>query len=494
MVFPAEFDSNSPVPDLVLGYVSVRSQGGVSVTEATDFTSAEPFYAASGDWERARSDVEAAGLIVTAESRLGFSVAGPPAAYEELTSGEIVTREVLQRLAIGRTAYVTQLDIVGTDQPRSFAVGRAGSDAIEAIVLERPRIHHNLFPSPIPPSIAKFHLTLPDDVAVLLGCVAAHRAGHVGSDVTVAMVDTGQYSHPYFLVHNYRVERPVAVVPGTSPSKDPVGHGTGESANIFAVAPGATLRPYRVTNKAGQLVGAITGFLRAKAGHPQIITNSWGGDLDYPTQDPLPPYYRAWVAEIRDAIETGIVVVFSAGNGQFSVEPQVPGVISAGGVYATAGVDLVASDYASGYASPFFPGIDVPTVSGLVGTIPRAQYLLLPIPPGCGIDVDESKPFVHPTFPDSPDGTTADDGWALFSGTSAAAPQLAGAVAVLLGALPALTTAQITEALKASAVDVTAGHNHPRYNVAAGPGPDLATGAGLVNVSAALDYAQATFS
>ena len=40
----------------------------------------------------------------------------------------------------------------------------------------------------------------------------------------------------------------------------------------------------------------------------------------------------AIAAEILDAIEQGVLVIFSAGNGQFSVEPQVTGVLAAGDI------------------------------------------------------------------------------------------------------------------------------------------------------------------
>ncbi len=192
-----------------------------------------------------------------------------------------------------------------------------------------------------------------------------------------------------------------------------------------------------------------------------------------------------------DGVQQGIVVVFSAGNGHFSVEPQVPGVIAGGGVFADAGIALQASGYASGYASPWFSGLVVPTVCGLVGQRPRAQYLMLPIPPGCEIDGAENQASATP--PDTADGTGPADGWALFSGTSAAAPQIAGAAAVLLGARPGLAPAQVGEALANTATDVQAGHCHPRFNNAATPGPDLATGPGLVNVTAALEYVRAHF-
>ncbi|MCZ4607488.1 S8 family serine peptidase [Streptomyces sp. Lzd4kr] len=311
----------------------------------------------------------------------------------------------------------------------------------------------------------------------LLNATPAHERGHVGRGVRVAMVDTGQAPHAYFTTHGYDVTPTVAVAPGTRPDEDPVGHGTGESANIFAVAPGARLLPYRASGPNCRLTAATAGFMRAKAEQPQVLTNSWGGQVGFPEDGPLAQTDRVWALEILDAVEQGIVVVFAAGNGHFSIEPQVPGVLSAGGVFADPQGRLRASDYTSGYASPWFAGVVVPTVSGLVGPAPLAQYLMLPIPPGCSIDVDESA---------EGDGTAGDDGWALFSGSSAAAPQIAGAAALLLEARPGLEPDQVAEALAMTATDVTTGKN--AFDIPARRGPDEATGAGLVNVSAALDF------
>jgi subtilisin family serine protease len=486
-----EFGGN--VPELLFGYVSVQSQGGVSAFEAEEraLASAEQFQASSGDHAEAGRALESAGLEVVAESRLGKAVVGPPGAFEELTGGECVTREVLLHAEAGRERYVTHVDIVGAGQPEALGVAAVASDAapIEGVLLERPRIPQAVFPAPIPPTVRKFHLRVPDDVALVLGATAAHRRGHEGAGVTVAMVDSGQYPHPFFLAHRYDVKPTVTLVPGTSPTRDPVGHGTGESANIFALAPAVTLRPYRASDAQGRLVAAIGAFMRAKGAvpRPQVLTNSWGGDGPFPPEGPLDPWERAWALEIRDAVEDGIVVVFSAGNGSFTVEPQVPGVIGAGGVYATPGLDLQASNYASGYESPWFEDVTVPTVSGLVGLLPRAQYLMLPVQPGCEIDADESVAVAG----DTPDGTTGNDGWALFSGTSAAAPQVAGAAALILGARPGLTPAQVRQALVETAVDVRTGRCHPRFNFPAGVGHDLATGPGLVNAARAVSRALA---
>jgi hypothetical protein len=482
---PPILESGADVPEVVIGYVSVRSRGGTSLFEAQEIDDAERFHGSDSDRQAAVRAVEAAGLRVLAESRLGIAVAGPPAAFTELTGGEVVPRERLMHTRAGRLEYVTHLDIVGGDQPDALGVGAPRSDkaGIEGVVLERPRAPQGVFPAPVAPTVARFHLRVPDDVATILGASQAHRRGQVGAGVRVAMVDSGHYAHPFFAAHRYAVRPGIAVVPGTSGSVDPHGHGTGESANIFAVAPGAEVQPYRASNNKGDLVGALAAFVRAKSARPDVLTNSWGGDNPYPPQGPPDPADNAMVAEIRDAIAQNIVVIFSAGNGHFGVEPQVPGVIAAGGVFATAALDLQGSTYSSGYRSPWFGGVQVPTVSGLVGMLPRASYIMLPIPAGCPIDVERAAAASG----DPADGTSANDGWALFSGTSAAAPQIAGAAALLRGVRKNATPAAVAKALSDTATDVRAGACHPRFNNPAVAGRDLATGFGLVNVSAAAD-------
>ncbi|MCX4452468.1 S8 family serine peptidase [Streptomyces sp. NBC_01340] len=493
MTLPTAPSHGSHAPDTVFGYVSARSQGEMPMHEAVGFESAAPFRADDGTRDRAKEYARAAGLTVTAESRLGFTVSGPPGAYEQLTGGRVETYEERQRVAMNQERFVTHLDIVGERQPDVRGMGAVpGEDAIEAVALEQPRIPMRVLPvAGTPPRVARFHLEVPGDVARLLGATKAHEHGETGRGVQVAMVDTGQFRHPFFAAQSYRVAPTVVLVPGADPREDPVGHGTGESANIFAVAPGATLHPYRASDQAGHLTAAMAAILRAKSDHPQVLTNSWGGDIRrFPPLGSPAQTDVMWGMEILDAVEQGIVVVFSAGNGQFSIEPQVPGVISAGGVFAGPDGKLQASNYASGYISPWVQGVVVPKVSGLVGMLPRAQYLMLPVPPGCEIDVAESRQAPGDTTTD----TTSDhDGWALFSGTSAAAPQLAGAVAVLLGARPGLTPAQVAEALTVTATDITTGSCNPRFRNQARPGPDEATGAGLVNVSAALDFVLTRF-
>jgi len=490
---PLEMPSDDSLPGLIHGYVSVKAAKSVFASASPATFSGKPYRASKGDRATASRVAQKAGLTVIGESALGLAVCGSPEAFEELTGGKVVPKERLIRAEGGCQRYVTYLDVVGVRQPEALGAARATSVSarIDGVFLEQPRIPFTVFPSPIAPVSSRYHLRVPDDVAIVLGAKAVHREGIRGDGVEIAMPDTGWYRHPFFSAHHYAIKKPIVVVPGANPAKDPVGHGTGESANIFALAPNAELQPIRVSNDTGDLVGVTAGLLRAKETGARIITNSWGGDGEYPPKGEPDPADMAIAAEIQDAIDNGILVIFSGGNGQFSVEPQVPGVLAVGGVFMTSTREFRASDYASGYKSPWFGGARVPTVSGLVGMLPRAQYLMLPIPPACEIDAQESATTIDDPVPD---GTTASDGWALFSGTSAAAPQVAGAAALILSVRPKLKPAQVIEALVRTAMDVTAGVCHPRFANPALRGRDLATGAGLIDAGRAVQYAKAHFS
>jgi subtilisin family serine protease len=142
---------------------------------------------------------------------------------------------------------------------------------------------------------------------------------------------------------------------------------------------------------------------------------------------------------------------------------------------------MQASDYASAFPSKIYPGRFVPDFCGLVGMLPNASYIELPIPPGSEIDAEMSK---------AGDGTTSNDGWGVFSGTSAAAPQLAGVCALLLQKDPKLSPSDLKSILRRTSRSVTRGAANPSSSDTgvgepAGPGDTGATGAGLVDALAA---------
>jgi subtilisin family serine protease len=337
------------------------------------------------------------------------------------------------------------------------------------VAIQRPPIY---FESPLPPPVKYFHLRVPGDVAMLTQASATHRrrtpAGEraTGAGVRVAMLDTGFYIHPYFTAHGYRLN-PVSAADSVGPATDDAnGHGTGEVANIFACAPDAEVSGVKMGNN------AVLSFDRAIALTPKVISCSWGWHLPGVTTPPsalVPLRLR-----ILSAVAAGITVVFSGGNGHISFPGMMPEVIAAGGVYADNAGNLQASDYASSFMSLIYPGRRVPDFCGLVGLSPGAHYIMLPIPKGCTIDTL----LAGVPFPNK-DETGPTDSWGVFSGTSAAAPQVAGIAALLLQKKPTLTPAQVKATLRAHARDVTNGRS--AMGEPAGPGPDNATGTGLVD-------------
>jgi subtilisin family serine protease len=307
---------------------------------------------------------------------------------------------------------------------------------------------------------------VPGDVSLGMNADYAHRFGFNGSGVHVVMVDSGWYQHPYFVQHSYSFNPVVLGPAATDPDHDENGHGTGESANIFAVAPGVTF-----TMVKANFVNMIGAFNAAVALQPDIISCSWGSHTPDP---PLSASNQALAAAVAYAVSQGIIVIFSAGNGQVGFPGQHPDVISAGGVYMHPDGTLEASSYASGFESTIYPGRTSPDVCGLVGLPPKAAYIMLPVEPSCEIDRD----LAGATHPQG-DETAANDGWAAFSGTSAAAPQLAGICALMKQAKPNLTPAQARAILQRMARDITVGQS--RQGNPAAPGPDLATGYGLAD-------------
>lgn len=457
---------------------------GVRVTAATvrEYTCTEDAVA------RTARALTAAGFEVLQSTRLMVNFAGPPRLFEEAFGARLYAEErpVVKPGAV--PAVGTFIDNAASDVPGYVATaGTAFADAVAGIAIEEPYYPASgpLPPevSADPPEVGYWHLTLPEQLATALRADTVHQEGVTGAGVRVAMVDTGFAQHPFFTARGYRVE-PTVLGPGTvEPEVDDNGHGTGESANIFAAAPGATLLPVKTASASGALVNVTAAFNAAAALQPHIITNSWGSSVPGP---PLSAANQALAAAVAGAVAEGIVVVFSAGNGSWGFPGQHPDVLSAGGVYQDPDGGLRASDYTSGFMSRVYPDRAVPDVSGLVGMLPTAMYLMLPVPPGCDIDRGNAG-GTHPQG----DETRPDDGWAAFSGTSAAAPQLAGVCALLAEVMPGAAPERVREVLRLTARDVTAGTNHPTFGHEAVEGPDLATGHGLVDAAAAVALARA---
>lgn len=370
------------------------------------------------------------------------------------------------------------------------------SSMIDDAYIQWPHIYMNSrFPGPtsaLPPSVAYHHLRVPGDVTLLLNADRVHREGNTGKGVRVAMIDSGfAQGHAYFQERGFQTQTVLA--PGaTDADLDGNSHGTAESANLLAIAPDVEFTGVKLDNEQFPADGAtiLEGLQTAMLHNPQVISvslgydmcpsNASGGRTSNMHLTTLPNSLKALEMEIRAIAGNGTIVVFSAGNGHVAFPGMMPEVISAGGVYVAQDGTMRASDYASAFTSKIYPGRAVPDVCGLVGLAHNgAHYIMLPVQPNSEIDRQNL------------DGTAKNDGWAVISGTSAAAPQLAGVIALMLQKNPGLTADDIKSVFNQTSRDVVNGNASPASNennggMPAGAGRDGATGPGLVDVAAAL--------
>lgn len=487
--------SNDPLPPRIFAHASPRSISGISMFEADGQIRADTvgnFFSETEVVEAAVARLREADFEILQISPTSINFSGTPTQFRRAFQTDIVVedRPVIKpgmKEDVGQFLDSPDTNLSGLVQTE----GTNFADAIEGIALEEPR-YEMAGPSMFAPLKSYWHLRLPGDVSLACNADRAHRAGITGKGIKVAMVDSGWFKHPYFVGRGYKAA-PVVLGPGAvNPLRDESGHGTGESANIFANAPDVDFTPVKMN-----FANSIGAFNAAVALHPHIITCSWGS---HHPSGPLSAADMALAAAISAAVASGIVVVFSAGNGHYGFPGMHPDVISAGGAFMRPDETLEASNYASSYPGNVYPGRACPDLCGLVGMKPKAIYLMLPVEPGDDID---SKPasaggLQGGTHPNG-DETANNDGWGAFSGTSAAAPQLAGVAALIKQACPGLTPVQVKNIMKNTARDVTLGSSNsvqgtPIFPAAytAGPGVDIATGSGLVDAHKAVMVAKVT--
>jgi subtilisin family serine protease len=481
--------TKTALPDKVFSEVSPISPQGESLFDANEIITAQTvdkFVSEQSLVYKAMKQLRKIGFEVLSTNFITINIAGSPALYENAFKTKLtaVQRPTVKHL--GEESTTTVIDTIDTDIEGLIDTSKSEvADLLEGGAINR-KVY--FLSSYLPPSNSSYWNLDPPEVAVAMKADLAHRAGFTGRGVKVAMVDSGWHRHPYFVERGYRAN-PVMLSPGASNANhDESGHGTGESANIFAIAPDVEFTMVKMSP-----VNPTADFNAAVSLRPDIISCSWGMDLvteDRRTQlpPPLPAYLRPLEAAIANAVRQGIVVIFSGGNGHFGFPGMHPDVISAGGVYMHRdGRKLEATQYASCFASRIYQGRNVPDVCGLVGLPPKAVYLMLPVEPNDEIDRELSAGGSYPNG----DETTRNDGWAAFSGTSAAAPQLAGICALIRQACRRLSPVQIREVLKRTSRDVTLGKCSMRTGGhAAKSGHDLATGAGLADASEAVREAR----
>jgi len=284
--------------------------------------------------------------------------------------------------------------VVRATPAQARAIDRlAGTDAVDRDVW--------LTPSAVP-----WHLDRVDQASLPLD--GRFSPGGDGTGVTAYVVDSGvRASHAAF---SGRV-RAGADFSGSGSTDDCRGHGTGVASalagRVVGVAPGATVVPLRVSACSGgalssTIIAAVEWAVRDHAaGAPAVLNLSMGG-----------PPSSALDQSLRAAVADGITVVVAAGNETADAcgtsparEPQL--------------ITVGASTSDDGVASFSNRGSCVDLLA-----------------PGAGVVVAAS---------------TGDTLVTVSDGTSFSAPLVAGAAAVLLGANPALTPAQVAAALQSGA-------------------------------------------
>lgn len=342
------------------------------------------------------------------------------------------------------------------------------SDTIDFAYVPTIPDYHNI--SFVPPNTSLYHLRL-SDVSRSLNVEHCHRRDWTGKGIKIGMADTGFSKHPFFDENGFSISR-IVTLSTPNPEYDPSGHGTGESANALWIAPDCRFIGVKDD------VSSATALEVTIGEKPHVMTHSWGFDIDYTSKEKLQETNPNLFNEVIDieqilamAIDSGIVTIFSAGNGHRAFPACIPDVIAVGGVTVMRDGDLKASNYASSFVSQFYPGRRVPDFCGVVGEAkdkgPMPGHIMLPVPNDSELE-GENLPK-----------RAKKQGWGIFSGTSAAAPQLAGIVALMLEVNSSLTPEDVKQILADTAREVTQGQSS--MGDEARIGYDLATGAGFID-------------
>lgn len=472
-----------PPPRLVSVEVLLQpAEGGVSVMtteERIRCANVENFRPPRATRDKAARLLSDLGFRVVADSPFSLSVEGTPSLFTRTFGTKLDVRSI-DRVQCGRAlrekAYHAPADGATWEPPAALR------GVVESAYVQRPAVY---LESPLPPSVGYFHLKAPGDVAMLTRASEVHSRGVTGAGVRVVMIDSGFFNHRFYQSHGFKAG--VVLAPGAlNPARDNNGHGTAHAANLFATAPGVSFAMVK------QGPSHAAAFKKAIDLNPHIIVCSWtAGDLvdSSPNRTHLtgiPGELKSLEVEVARAVSKGICVVCAAGNGQVSFPGMHPDVISAGGAYFAPTQKVGASDLASAFASRPYPGRHVPDLCGFVGMSPHGVYIMLPVQPGCVLDQEFAAAGPFPRG----DMTGAGDGWIAASGTSSAAPQIAGVCALLKQKNPSLSPQNMKQALLAGATDCALGSSNPASNqgvaLRAGHGADGATGHGVVNAAASV--------
>ncbi len=322
-----------------------------------------------------------------------------------------------------------------------------------------------------------------------IGAPQAWDAGYQGDGILVGHIDSGiGYDHPDLYQHMWDggQEFPNHGFDALDPDNDPYDgdldwhHGTHTAGLIVSDGTGGTA--------CGDAPGAVLMALRAVPGYFEDLVEAQQFGLDHGVQ--IFSMSAGWSNapdDVRAAnrynselfLSVGIPLIAAAGNGDgygghYAVPTDIaspgdcpnPWFSQGGGSGSVITVGAIRQDL--GISSTSSIG---PTAWNVTNSYSEANYRDYPYPPGL------QKPDV--TAPgENILSCSGDYGYVAYSGTSMACPLVTGAACILMQANPGITPAQVAEILESTATDIT--------TAPASAGRDAYSGAGLINIPAAL--------
>ena len=425
----------------------------------------------------------------------------------DLTAG---TQAALERAGVVQGLELASIDAVAATAPVGALEAIAALPGVRAVVPQR-RLKLDLYRSK--EQINALGVAEPERYKD--GTQSFERPGVTGEGVTVGIIDSGIFAlHPGFGSRvktglNFEFSELVdsGVVPasqwdtysettGETALQDEVGHGThvagtvgGSGAgaqtdrDLSGVAPAVSLVSLKIASAANGVVEDIGFEENALAAidyvirHPdlgiRLTNNSWGLLETEPSSVPggEPTDFDAANAVVEAASKAGITMVFSAGN-----DGPEPGSINLDPGGAPSAITVAAACKG--------------TEPGQGGSCPAGQitgFSSRGAADGTGPQVDVAAPGDQILAPVSPSvlapltkcANPAEPLYYCISGTSMAAPHVAGVVALMQQVNPALLPAQAERCLTTTAVNMLA------------PGRDIHSGFGMVDTKAALRCAYA---
>ncbi|AXV06117.1 putative secreted peptidase [Euzebya pacifica] len=332
--------------------------------------------------------------------------------------------------------------------------------------------------------------------AVLDGAV--NGTPYDGSGVGVAVVDSGHDgTHPDLSANtasNVKIIFPTtAAVPfpdtdtisggghGTHVSGIVMGDGSASNGQYHGAAPGASL--YGISaGTAISVHSALGGLEWVLANHDQVspaikvVNNSWGSAAgDYNPGDAIS-------IAVGNLIDEGVTVVFAAGNdgGNGSAQATSPTCVD-----PTPGLICVASydDQGTGTRTGTVSTFSSRGRSGQVNTYPDVS--------APGTDITSTCRLTLPICATGSQVFSPLNTYSVLSGTSMAAPHIAGIAAQLYQANPGLTPAQVEDILEDTALQFTDGAAYEADPSNPTTTTSVDKGHGLVDVVAAVTEALA---